>query len=172
MSEEVRYAKKAVPRTLVWSIALHGCLAYAMIITVLFTMGPIENVLGDVLPIIEICRQATGSVKGATAMVAATKVVGLSAELANIASTSRLTWAWARDGGLPAWFSYVSFPFQSLRFDANTLEYRLTRSILSLSALSGCQSSLSCVLPVSTSPVTPHSTPSCPSVQLVCSRHT
>ena len=110
MSEEVRYAKKAVPRTLFWSIALHGCLAYAMIITVLFTMGPIENVLGHVLPVIEICRQATGSVKAATAMVSGLQVVGLAAELANIASTSRLTWAWARDGALPSWFSYVSSP--------------------------------------------------------------
>lgn len=107
MSEEVRYAKKAVPRTLFWSIALHGVLAYAMILTVLFTMGPIENVLGSVLPVIEICRQATGSVKAATAMVCGLLVVGLSAELVNIASTSRLTWAWARDGALPSWFSYV-----------------------------------------------------------------
>jgi amino acid transporter len=33
--------------------------------------------------------------------------IPLSVNLASIASVSRLTWAWARDGALPQWFSHV-----------------------------------------------------------------
>lgn len=35
-------------------------------------------------------------------------VISFSVNLANIASVSRLTWAWARDGGMPAYFAYVN----------------------------------------------------------------
>ncbi|EGD97822.1 hypothetical protein TESG_05329 [Trichophyton tonsurans CBS 112818] len=107
MSEEVRRAKQAVPRSMVWTVATNGVLAYAIIITILFTMGPIDGVLKSNFPIIEICRQATGSVKAATAMVSGLLIISLAVNLASIASTSRLTWAWSRDGGLPAWFSVI-----------------------------------------------------------------
>ena len=107
MSEEVRVAKKAIPRTLFWTNAVNGLMAYGMIIVLLFTMGPVEEVLNASFPIVEICRYATGSVKAATAMVSGLVIIGLSGEFANIASVSRLTWAWSRDGALPTWFSYV-----------------------------------------------------------------
>lgn len=51
--------------------------------------------------------QATGSAKAATAMVCGLLIISLSVNLASIASVSRLTWAWSRDGALPLWFSYV-----------------------------------------------------------------
>lgn len=116
MSEEVRQAKQAIPRSIFYTVAINGVLAYAIVITVLFTMGLLDNALNSSFPIIEICRQATGSVKATTAMVCGLLVISLAMNLASIASTSRLTWAWSRDGGLPAWFSFVcptpfSFPF-------------------------------------------------------------
>lgn len=39
MSEEVRKAKKAVPRAMIWTIMLNGTLAYGIIIVLLFCMG-------------------------------------------------------------------------------------------------------------------------------------
>src|SRR6266536_519285 len=45
--------------------------------------------------------QATGSVKGATLMEAAIVIIAFLATFATFASVSRLTWAFARDGGLP-----------------------------------------------------------------------
>jgi amino acid transporter len=108
MSEEVRKAKQAVPRTMFWTNVLNGCLAYAIIIVILYTMGPIKAALESSFPIIEICLQATGSTKAATAMVCGLLVISLSVNLASIASVSRLTWAWSRDGALPRWFSVVS----------------------------------------------------------------
>lgn len=107
MSEEVRVAKKAIPRTLFWTNAVNGVMAYGMIIVILFTMGPVEQVINASFPFVEICRYATGSVRAATAMVSGIVVIGLSGEFANIASVSRLTWAWSRVSALPAWFSYV-----------------------------------------------------------------
>ncbi|KAK4869883.1 hypothetical protein LT330_005607 [Penicillium expansum] len=107
MSEEVRRAKQAVPRSIFYTVVANGILAYAMVICMLFTMGSVEEAQKSSFPIIEICRQATGSVKAATAMVSGLLVISLSVNLASIASVSRLTWAWARDGALPRWFSYI-----------------------------------------------------------------
>ena len=46
-------------------------------------------------------------VSGSTVMCCGLLVISLSVNLASIASVSRLTWAWARDGGLPQYFAYV-----------------------------------------------------------------
>lgn len=107
MSEEVRKAKHAVPRAMFWTIALNAVLAYAIIIVILYTMGPLDAALNSSFPIIEVCLQATGSAAAATAMVCGLLIISLSVNLASIASVSRLTWAWSRDGALPKWFSVV-----------------------------------------------------------------
>jgi choline transport protein len=108
MSEEVRKAQHAVPRAMFWTVALNGVLAYAIILVMLFCLGDLDAAVNATFPIIEICTQATGSVKAATAMVSGLLVVSVAVTLGSIASASRLTWAWARDGGLPAWFSHIS----------------------------------------------------------------
>lgn len=120
MSEEVRRAKQAIPRSMFWTVATNGVLAYTIIITMLFTMGPLDKAMNSSFPIIEICLQATGSAKAATAMVCGLLVISLSVNLASIASVSRLTWAWSRDGALPAWFSYVSLEI-SARVNRNQI---------------------------------------------------
>ncbi|OAX81530.1 hypothetical protein ACJ72_04122 [Emergomyces africanus] len=109
MGEEVRSAKAAIPRSIFYSVAINSVLAYTMIVVVLFRMGPLDSALnsGSRLPIIEIVRQATGSVKATTAMISGLLVISISVNSACIASCSRLTWAWSRDGGLPAWFSLI-----------------------------------------------------------------
>lgn len=91
-----------------YTVVVNGLLAYGIVICILFTMGSIEAAQSSAFPIIEICQQATGSVKAATAMVCGLLVISLSVTLASIASVSRLTWAWARDGALPSWFAYVA----------------------------------------------------------------
>ena len=91
-----------------WTIVLNGLLAYSIIIVILFCMGDIEAALNAPFPIVEICTQATGSVKAATAMVCGLLVISCAVNLGSIASASRLTWAWSRDGALPAWLSYIS----------------------------------------------------------------
>ena len=122
MSEEVRKAKHAVPRAIFWTIAINAVMGYAMVVVILFTMGSLDDVLNSTYPVMEILVNATGSVAGSTVMACGLLVISLSVNLASIASVSRLTWAWARDGGLPQYFAYVCTTFQS----HNTFSYVFT----------------------------------------------
>lgn len=121
MSEETRRARQAVPRSIFYTVVVNGILAYGIVICILFTMGSISDAVNADFPIIEICNQATGSVKAATAMVCGLLVISLSVTLASIASASRLTWAWARDGALPKWFAHVSSDLMSRNSQARIL---------------------------------------------------
>jgi choline transport protein len=106
MSEEVRKAKQAVPRAMIWTILMNGTLAYGIIIVLLFCMGNTEDVLTSSYPIIPICMNAAGR-KGGTAMVCGLLIITFCVVAASLASVSRITWAWARDGGLPTWFAQI-----------------------------------------------------------------
>lgn len=108
MSEEVRSAKNAVPRAMVSTIIINGIMAWVFILVALFTVGDLEVVLESVNPIIPISIGATGSTKAGTALCAGVVVIEFCVVIASLASVSRITWAWARDGALPHWFSTVS----------------------------------------------------------------
>lgn len=107
MSEEVGRSKHAVPRALFWSIALNGLLAYPMVLTLLFVSG-LNTLEGDTFPFINIILHVTRSRPGTTALVSFFFVMSYCVNLVCVSSVSRLTWAWARDGGLPAIFAYVN----------------------------------------------------------------
>ncbi|ORY68646.1 amino acid/polyamine transporter I [Pseudomassariella vexata] len=107
MGEETKKAKKIVPRALFWSIFTNGALGFVMIITLLICMPPVDTLLNSASPIVAILLHVTGSVKVSTAITAGLIVLNQSATIGVVSSVSRLTWAWARDGGLPQYFSYV-----------------------------------------------------------------
>ncbi|KAK1531492.1 hypothetical protein CPAR01_11141 [Colletotrichum paranaense] len=107
MSEEIRKAKSAVPRAMFWSIFMNGCLGFIMVCVILVSMGSIDDALNSASPILTILLSITGSKGATTAMITSLFVVSFSVNLANIASVSRLTWAWSRDGGMPAYLAYV-----------------------------------------------------------------
>lgn len=120
MSEETRKAKSAVPRAMFWSIFMNGVLGFIMVNILLSAMGSVDDALNSASPIMAILLEATGSTKATTAMITGLFVISFSVNLANIASVSRLTWAWSRDGGMPAYFAYVSpthrVPVRSIAF--------------------------------------------------------
>lgn len=103
MSEEVRNAPIVIPRMLVQTIAINGTLAFSFVLVLLFCIGDYQQALETPTgyPIIQIFYQATGSARAATAMQCAITSVGFISSLGVVASVSRLTWAFARDGGLP-----------------------------------------------------------------------
>ena len=78
-----------------------------MVIAILSAMSPLDEILTSVFSVATILLRITGSVRATTAMVCGLFVIGLFINVASIASSLRLTWAWARDGGLPQWFAYV-----------------------------------------------------------------
>ena len=107
MGEETRIARFAVPRAMFWSICINGALAFAMAIIFLFTLGDVEDILESPYAVVTIFLSATKSSTFASVLVGITQTMGISVSLGSVASTSRLTWAWARDGALPLYFAYV-----------------------------------------------------------------
>ena len=78
-------------------------------LTVMYCIGDVNLVSSNALPIIEVYYQATKS-KPASNLLVIMMALVLFISLFNIfASVSRLTWAFARDNGLPfsKTFSYV-----------------------------------------------------------------
>lgn len=107
MSEEVRKARHAVPRAMFWSIVMNSVLAFSMTLVWLYFMGPVEDVMNASYGLVPIVINATGSVRGGSAMIGCFLITVIAVFLGCIASSSRLTWAWSRDGALPQWFGYV-----------------------------------------------------------------
>jgi len=120
MSEEVKRASTTMPRVMMLTVLINGVLAFGFLIALLFSVGDIEAALSSPTgyPIIQIFYQATGSVKGATLMMSAIIVIAFCSAFGILASVSRLTWAFARDQGLPFsnFFAHVSSTRQPITF--------------------------------------------------------
>lgn len=113
MSEETRSAKLSVPRAMFWSIFTNGILGFVMVIVILVSMGSVDEALTSAMPINTILLQITKSTTATSVLIGGQVVMGFGVTIAAVASVSRLTWAWARDGGLPRYFAYVSQRKQS-----------------------------------------------------------
>ncbi len=88
---------------MVLTILLNGALGFAMIIAFLFTIGNMESALKNPTgyDFLYVFERATRSKAGATAMSGLLITMGMGATIGIMASASRQTWAFARDGGLP-----------------------------------------------------------------------
>lgn len=82
---------------------LNGTLGFAMLVAVLFCLGDIEQIVetNTGYPFMAIFLNATQSVGGAAAMASIVATLGICATIALLASSSRMTWSFARDRGLP-----------------------------------------------------------------------
>lgn len=87
---------------MVWGVWINGIIAFGYLIALLYTMGPLEAALETPTgyPIIEIYYQAVGR-RGCVALMTFGFIVGFAALFNIMAAVSRLTWAFARDEGLP-----------------------------------------------------------------------
>ncbi|KAF2165578.1 hypothetical protein M409DRAFT_23872 [Zasmidium cellare ATCC 36951] len=94
------------------SIAVNGIFAYTFITVLLYCVGDIGAVRDSPYPILQIYAQVTGSRAAATAIVTTSLMISVSVSLGNISSAGRLTWAWARDGGLPAWLAHIDSKYR------------------------------------------------------------
>ena len=76
---------------------------FGFVICLLFTIGNLNDVTNTNtgLPIIEVFYLAIKSVPGTSILIAAICLIFFVALFNNLASVSRLTWAFARDDGLP-----------------------------------------------------------------------
>ena len=83
-------------------ILINGAMAFAIILVLLYCIGPLDAVLSASYPIIPICPNAMGSMCGSNAMVSSLIIVTYFVVAASVASVSRIMWAWARDGAFPS----------------------------------------------------------------------
>jgi choline transport protein len=112
MAEEAYDANVNVPRGMIWSVVINGLAGFAYILTILYSITNVETVLNTPtgFPIIAVFQEATGNPKAATAMLCAVIVVFSFCLMGIVASVSRLTWAFARDHGIPfsGFFSHIT----------------------------------------------------------------
>jgi amino acid transporter len=114
MSEEVKDASKVLPRAIMWAAGVNGSLGFIMVITFCFTLGSVFDVIDSPTgyPFIQAFYNATQSYVGTSIMTAIVIVNITSACISTVATVSRQTWSFARDGGLPfsSFISHVSRP--------------------------------------------------------------
>lgn len=103
MSEEVANPRTTVPWALVSSISLNGVLGFGMLIALLYCQGDIMQNLdtGTGFPFLEALLQALGSLPWVTAYTSLLLVLLIFATTSVLTATSRSTYAFARDNGLP-----------------------------------------------------------------------
>jgi choline transport protein len=102
IAEEVVNASTIVPWCMISTILLNGALGFAIVLAFLFCIGDmsvLESPTG--YDFIEVFFNATKSHAGTSVMTAIPIVLVICASFGFLASASRLTWAFARDKGLP-----------------------------------------------------------------------
>lgn len=102
MSEEIKDAGKTVPRAMLGSYFLNGALGLVFLISYMFMMTDVATALDDPTgyPHIWVFSQAV-SAGGVVALNVIPTVLIFAGTLSFNLSTSRQTWAFARDRGLP-----------------------------------------------------------------------
>ncbi|CAG8185455.1 unnamed protein product [Penicillium salamii] len=103
MAEEVKSAKVVVPRSMIYGTLINGVLAFSYLIATLYCMGDYTEAVTSPTgyPIITIAYQATGSKAATFVLMTMGMLPGWIALFNGLASVTRLTWAFARDNGLP-----------------------------------------------------------------------
>ena len=108
MSEETQKSRNAVPHAMFWSEIVNIVLAFAVLIPFLFVSGSLEEALSVPIPMFVIFQKITGSQHATTAIISLITAIVIFTGINSTTTVSRLTWAWARDGGLHPWFARVS----------------------------------------------------------------
>lgn len=106
MSEEIPAPRRNVPR-IMWMAVLFGALTgFIFMIVCLFCIQDLDTVMQASLPFIRLMVSTVGREGGATLIVLFT-FNGVGQATSVITTSSRLTWGFARDGGVP-WSRYLS----------------------------------------------------------------
>jgi choline transport protein len=103
MSDEVKDAPKRIPHSMLLTVIINAVFCWAFILVILYTIGDANTVLLSKtgLPIIDVIYNATKSKPATNTLMAFILIVSTVGNFSIIASVSRLTWAFARDNGLP-----------------------------------------------------------------------
>ncbi|KAL5115358.1 hypothetical protein ACEQ8H_006734 [Pleosporales sp. CAS-2024a] len=121
MSEEIKDAGRTVPRAMIGSYLVNGGLGIVFLISYMFMITDVEQALNDAsgYPHIWVFSQTVGR-GGVVALNTIPTVLIFAGTLTYNLSTSRQTWAFARDQGLP-FSSWIGAVNQKLETPANAV---------------------------------------------------
>ncbi|OQD61213.1 hypothetical protein PENPOL_c018G10042 [Penicillium polonicum] len=112
LSEEMPKPSRNVPLAMIGSVMINGVIGLVYAIVLLFSSGNLESLLESKtgFPFMQLFLNVTGSPAGASVLALCITLIAMAANAACVTSTSRTSWAFARDGGLPAsqFFAEVS----------------------------------------------------------------
>ena len=100
LAEDAINAATAVPWALVAGVGIGFLTAFPFVVAMFYCINDVNAILESPIPIFGIFEQALSSPKGATAMTVFIFFIGYFSLNASIQTASRLTWSFARDGGL------------------------------------------------------------------------
>jgi amino acid transporter len=102
MSEEVKDAARNVPIAIAWGYFSNGIMATVLLVTFLFATPSVKDALDDItgFPFLYVFKNAT-STAGVNGLTAIILIPVIFSNILFNASTSRQTFAFARDNGLP-----------------------------------------------------------------------
>lgn len=105
MAEECSNAEAAIPRAMMLTVVINGCLGFGMLLTMLFCVGNIQDALASRsgYPFMDIFLQGTNSMGGTLAMVSVLLFAAGCSIFGMLAATSRQFWSFSRDKGVPGW---------------------------------------------------------------------
>ena len=88
---------------MITSVFLNGSLGIGILVAILFAMGPMEDVMSSEFsyPFVAVFQNVTKSKGGTTAMTAILLSIAISGSMGLVATSSRMLWAFAREGGVP-----------------------------------------------------------------------
>jgi choline transport protein len=97
---------------MIYTVIVNTITSFAFTLVILYGLGDYQTALQSPtgLPIIQVIYGATKSIAATNTLMSMILIVIVVGNFSNMASVSRLAWAFARDGGLPfsTFFAYVS----------------------------------------------------------------
>ncbi|KAF2160658.1 hypothetical protein M409DRAFT_28800 [Zasmidium cellare ATCC 36951] len=106
MIEEIPAPRRNGPRVIWLAVVCGAVTGFIFMVMCLFCIQDLEGLLNADLPFIELVQQTVG-LEGGAALIALFEFNGLGQGVSIATTASRLTWGFARDGGLP-WSRYFS----------------------------------------------------------------
>ncbi|KAF2877610.1 amino acid/polyamine transporter I [Massariosphaeria phaeospora] len=102
-AEEIKDATVTIPRAMIITVLLNGITGWAMLIAMVYCMGPVEDVLtySFGFPYIPIFQSITNSKGGATTVTCIILMISIPGSIGFFATASRMLWAFAREDGVP-----------------------------------------------------------------------
>lgn len=110
MCEEVREPAVQVPKAIVRTVAINLIAGLILLIPICFVLPDLNKLIASGQPVPPTLKSATGSSVGAFCLLLPLLVLGLICGVGCATTTSRCTWAFARDGAIPGsrWWKVVN----------------------------------------------------------------